>query len=420
MGEAGARTRTGGLFYGWVVVGGAFVVLLVGFGMAYAFGAFFSALQAQFDASRSEVSLVFAITACLYFGLGAVSGPLADRFGPSRVIVAGIVLIALGLFPASRAQTLWQVYLTYGLGVGLGVGFAYVPAIGVVQRWFLRRRGLASGVAVSGIGVGTLLIPPFAAWLLSVGDWRTAYAILAAVTLSLGVAGGLVIEHSPQRRGLAADGAAERPGTGEGGSSAPARGHAVRDAIRSRPFLLLYLALLAAAPGLFMPFAHLVSYARDHGLSAETGALLVGLIGVGSTVGRFLLGGVADQLGRRRALAGTTAGISAMLVWWLFATSAPALAVFAVLFGVFYGGLVALNPALTADYFGGRNAGGIIGLLYTGVSLGALLGPTLAGLAYDVQQSYTLPVALAAAINLLGVLCLCLAPEPAAWRERAR
>ncbi len=131
--HAASRTPDAALFYGWVVVAGAFVVMLMGFGAAYSFGAFFQSLRDEFGATRREVSLIFAITGFIYFGLGAVSGRLADRVGPRRVILAGGVLLGVGMMLAALTQQLWQVYLTFSLCVGLGVGLTYVPSIGAVR-----------------------------------------------------------------------------------------------------------------------------------------------------------------------------------------------------------------------------------------------------------------------------------------------
>ena len=137
------------------------------------------------------MSLVFSLAGFLYFGLGIVSGPLADRFGSRPFAVGGMVLTGLGLAAASAAQSLLQVYAAYGLGVGLGVGCAYVPAIGAVQRWFVRRRGFASGLAVSGIGVGTLVMPPLASLLIESLGWRGAYLALGALAALAG--GGMAL-----------------------------------------------------------------------------------------------------------------------------------------------------------------------------------------------------------------------------------
>src|SRR5438094_783917 len=188
--DAGTTTRTRP-YYGWAVVAGTFVVLFIGFGTAYSFAAFFQSLKDEFHAQRGQLSLVFAIPGFLYFTLGAVSGPLADRFGPRRVVAFGVGLIAVGLLLASRAQALWQIYLTYSVGVGFGVGFAYVPSIGAVQRWFVRRRGFASGLAVAGIGAGNLALPPLAAAMIDLTDWRTTYVALAVLTVIAGVSASL-------------------------------------------------------------------------------------------------------------------------------------------------------------------------------------------------------------------------------------
>src|SRR6202047_931080 len=238
-----AASRNFRIFYGWFVVAAAFAVTFVGFGCAYTFSAFVEALQRDFDASRGSVSLVFSLAGFLYFGLGILSGPLADRIGSRPLAVAGMILTGLGLAAASAAQSLLQVYLAYGLGGGPGLGCAYVPAIGAVQRWFVRRRGFASGLAVSGIGVGTLLMPPLASLLIEMLGWRGAYLALGALAAIVGGGMALLIENDPRDRGLSPDG--DPPPSG----AQPARpeGHSVPDAIRSRRFISLYAACLICA-----------------------------------------------------------------------------------------------------------------------------------------------------------------------------
>ncbi len=151
------------LFRGWLVVTGAFLVLMAGYGAAYSYAAFAAELKAAFGASRTSVSMVYAICGCAAFAVSAVSGPLADRIGPRPLAAAGMGLVAVGLLTAAAARTLLEIYLCYGLVIGLGIGFAYVPATAAVLRWFVAWRGLASGMAAAGIGVGTALVPP-AAW----------------------------------------------------------------------------------------------------------------------------------------------------------------------------------------------------------------------------------------------------------------
>ena len=361
-----------GIFHGWLVVLAAFAVTFIGFGSAYTFSAFVEPLQREFGASRGSVSLVFSLAGFLYFGLGSVSGPLADRFGSRRLAVGGMILTGLGLAAASAARSLIEVYAAYGLGVGLGVGCAYVPAIGAVQRWFVRRRGFASGLAVSGIGVGTLVMPPLAS---------------------------LLIEYNPRDRGLGPDG---DPPTLDATTSA--EGATVHQAIRSRRFVSLYAACLIASFGAFVPFVHLVPYAREHGVASSSAVLLLGIIGIGSTAGRFFLGSLADRMGRQPALLLMFAGMAVALAIWAVATEIWSLAAFAFVYGVFYGGWVAVLPAVVMDYFGGRNVSGIIGLLYTSVAFGTLIGPSAAGFAFDLNHSYHLPILASVAANIAAAI----------------
>ncbi|KVL87531.1 MFS transporter [Burkholderia stagnalis] len=401
------------LFYGWYVVAAAFAVTFVGFGSAYTFSAFVESLQRDFAASRGQISLVFSLAGCLYFGFGVVSGPLADRLGSRRLAVAGMLLTAAGLAAAGAARTLMQVYVAYGLGVGLGIGCAYVPAVGAVQRWFVRRRGFASGLAVAGIGVGTLVMPPLASALIAHVGWRGAYFTLAVLAVLVGAGMSLLIENDPRGRGLLPDGgrAADAPAAGAShdGRSAHAvhaahvpAGATVREAVTSRPFASLYAACLVCSFGVFVPFVHLVPYAVDHGVKPAAAVLLLGAIGVGSTAGRFFLGGLADRFGRRASLLAMFAGMAVALVAWAAAGDFAALAAFALVFGVFYGGWVAVLPAVAMDYFGGRNVSGIIGVLYTSVAFGTLIGPAAAGFIYDAGGGYLVPILASAAANAIA------------------
>ncbi|WP_052097288.1 MFS transporter [Achromobacter sp. RTa] len=406
--QPGAPLSAGRVFRGWRVVTAAFAITFLGFGSAYSFSAFVDALQRDFSATRGAVSLVFSLAGFLYFGFGVVSGPLADRYGSRRMAWIGMLLLALGLALASAAQSMAQIYVAYGLGVGLGVGCAYVPVVGAVQRWFLRRRGLASGLAVSGIGVGTLLVPPLASALIDLWGWRAAYMALAAAVALLGCAAARWVENSPQELGQQPDGDAA-PAARAAPASEPG-GVPVLAAIRSKVFVLLYLASMAGAFGVFVPFVHLIPYALDHGIAPGPAVLLLGMVGVGSTAGRFLLGTLADRLGRRVSLATMYAGMAASLALWVVCGQFWTLALFALVFGAFYGGWVALMPAVVMDYFGGRHVSGIIGALYTSVAFGTLIGPVAAGHAYDLSGSYLLPIIASAAGNAVAAAVTWLLP----------
>ena len=312
--------------YGWVVVLCAFTLMFVGFGAAYSFAAFFRAFESEFGASRAHVSLVFSLCAFLYFLLGAPGGMLADRYGTRNVALVGIAFLAAGLAAASAANSVEALYATYSIGLGIGIGLTYVPSVGAVQPWFEKRRVLASGIAVSGIGAGNLLVPPLAAWWIDAFGWRGAYLALAACTLVLGGAAAAAIRNRPAGQGRA---------TG---------GMSLRDALRTRNFWILYVTLALSGFGCFVPLVHIGPYAMDAGHPESFAVLLVSLIGLGSLVGRFAIGSIADRFGRMRSLALMYLGMATMLLLWWASTGALALSLMAIGFGISYGGFVATFP----------------------------------------------------------------------------
>ena len=266
-----------------------------------------------------------------------------------------------------------------------------------MQPWFVANRAFASGIAVAGIGAGNFLVPLAATGLIGLVGWREAYQWLALAVLILAGAAALAIDDDPARHG--AQGA---PRTDR--ASLP--GATLGEALRSEPFWLLYASSLLVCVGLFVPMVHLASYAQDAGYSEAQGVLLVSLIGLGSLLGRFTIGGIADRLGRQPSLAAMYIGVGLMLILWWLTSTYWVLVVFALLFGAFYGGFVALAPTITMDLYGPRSVSGIIGLLYTGPGIGTLVGPPLAGAAFDAFGSYSLPILVAAALSFAGAGCI--------------
>ena len=374
--------------YGWVVVWATFVCLALIFGVSYSFAAFFTSFAGEFAAQRADVSWIFGLSGLVYFVLGTLGGILADRFGPRLVCSAGMVLIALGLLFTSWATALWMVYLSYGLLVGLGIAFVYTPSIANVQPWFTVRRGLAGGIASSGIGAGTLLLPLLLAMAIGPMPWREAMRLLALGVLVLGLLTAALLRRAP---------ASNKPGVG-----GTASGLSLRETLRTPTFRWFYLATVLASPVMFIPFAHLSASARDLGLPEAQAVGLVGLIGVGSLVGRFSIGLLADRLGRARTLVLMQLSMCLSYLLWAAAGGYPLLALYALWFGLSYGSIVSLLPAICMDYFGGRSVASIVGALYSGAALGNLLGPVLAGAAFDRVGHYFGVMAACLALGLLA------------------
>ena len=356
----------------WAVVWACFTALAVIFGVAYSFAALFDPLQQQFAATRADVSWVFGVSGLIYFVLGAGAGLAADRFGPRMVTSAGMVCIAAGLLAASFAGSLTGVVMAYGVGVGVGIGLVYTPSIACVQPWFTHRRGMAAGLASAGIGAGTLAVPLLVAALIGPLDWRTTLRVLAAGVLLLGLAATLQLRRAPAATAGARAGA----------------GTLLGEALRSRSFLWLYAMCVLASPGMFIPFAHASAAARDLGVDEVRAVGLVGLIGIGSLSGRFVIGALADRMGRGLTLTLMQVSLGLSFVLWSLAGGYAAMAAFALWMGLSYGGIVSLMPALVMDRFGARAVSSIIGVLYTGAAFGNLAGPVLAGAVFDRHGSY--------------------------------
>jgi predicted MFS family arabinose efflux permease len=226
----------------------------------------------------------------------------------------------------------------------------------------------------------------------------------------------LLLENDPRARGLNPDGDPVKPGSV---MSRQMAGASVGEAIRSPQFIALYAACLICSFGLFVPFVHLVPYAGDHGVASSSAVLLLGVIGIGSTAGRFFLGGLADRIGRQTTLLLLFIGMAIALSIWLISTSFWPLAGFAFVYGMIYGAWVAVLPAVVMDYFGGRNVSGIIGILYTSVAFGTLIGPSAAGFAFDLTADYTLPILAGVAANIIAaaIVAIMLRMAPATPRS---
>jgi MFS family permease len=349
---------------GWVVVAAAFVSMFVVYGIVYSFGTFFDSMAEDFGTGKGATALMFSITTAFYFGLGLVSGKAADRYGPRPLLLVAAFVLGVSLLLTSRVHTIWLGYATYGIGVGIAVACAYVPMVAAVGAWFVTRRTTALGVAVAGIGVGTLVVAPMSERLIDAHGWRTAYVVL-------GIGGGVLL--------LAASCGAWRPPV-----TVVEEPVALREVARDRGFVILYVTILTLSAALFTPFVFIKSYATDHGIDDGPAAALVSVIGASSVAGRLGLGGLGARLGATRLTQLCFVVLTGSFLLWLGAGDSYAMLVaFAVVMGVAYGGFIALTPAVAAGLFGTVGLGAILGALYTAAAVGGLVGPPIIGAIID-------------------------------------
>lgn len=374
---------------GWVVVAAAFVSMFVAYGIVYSFGAFFDAMAEDFGTGKGATALMFSITSAWSFGLGLAAGKAADRFGPRPVLLAASAFLGVALLLTSRVHSIWLGYVTYGVGVGTAVACAYVPMVATVGGWFVRRRTTALGVAVAGIGAGTLTVAPLSERLIDAYGWRTTYVVL-------GLAGAALL--------VIASFGATRPPVVVSAPPVP-----LREISRQRWFVVMYLAILLLSVSLFVPFVFIKSYATDRGIDDGPATALVGLIGATSVVGRLGLGALGARLGALRLTQLSFVVLALSFSLWLVAGSSYAmLVVFAVVMGVAYGGFIALTPAAVADLYGTVGLGTVLGGLYTAAAVGGLVGPPVIGvvidhISYAAGITVAMVVAGASAVVLLNL-----------------
>ena len=372
-------------FYGWIIVGATFVLLMILAGITYSTPVLFRFFEADFAIGRAEASLLFSVSQVAAFVVGAVAGGLAERFGPSRVVGGGVVLMAAGLIGAATAGSYLTLVIFYGVAVGLGSGSIYIPLLGLIQRWFYKRRGSATGIATTGVGIGTLAFPVLSAAVADAWDWRVLYLGFAGICLSLGLVAVSFLVADPREHGLMPDGDA----TTEPTADKAIAGMAFVEVLRDRQFYLIYLSSFGAAVLSLMAFVHLPQQMAEAGRGQMQAATIVSVIGLFSLAARLGGGAWADRIGR---VAMIRVALLIMLLtsvlWAANPWGADTYFVIAALFGVTYGLSIALLPTVIADSFGNREISKVIGVVYTSFALAALVGPTVAGLVHDRTGSY--------------------------------
>lgn len=378
------------------------------YGNTYSFGVFFPALSASFGADRAETALVFSIVGGLYSTLGIISGPAADRLGTRPVCLFGIVALGIGLIYASTATALWQVYLGFGLGLAFGMGFIFAPANAGLQRWFTKKRGLASGIASTGIGVSILVLPPVSAALIEWQNWRVAMQIIGVSALIIGSLAALMMGDPIDTKG----GSASVVGATDNQIDVKTY-YDLKAAFLSRGFVMLFFSSMICSIGFFIPFVHLVPYAIDQGFGETNGVYLLMVIGISSLTGRILLTAASDHLGRRNSMIAMYFTMALSFLLWYVAGNMTVLTMFAVFYGLGSGGYVAMIAPLIAEYFGTEKIGSILGCFMPNIALGGFFGPYLTGYAYDLWGSYDIPFIVALVCGLAAAVLALLMPARA-------
>src|SRR5215469_7832222 len=381
---------------GPVVVAAVFWLVFLVMGAAFSFSTFASELGRELNAGSGAVSFIFGCAMALLYGGGLFSGALADRIGTHRVARAGVLLAGGSLVAAGAVGTVWQADVALGLGFGLGLAVCYTPAVAAVQPWFNRNRGVASGIALSGTGLGTLVMPILAKWLIESEGWRAAVIVIGFGVAAFGFMSANWIRRPP---GLSAP------------SSLPCSPASLWKLAEEPTFRRLYVAGFLSSLVLLVPIVHLIPHAVRAGVRPHEAAWLISILGLGSLAGRLALGQAADRLGRQQTLGALHVALGMMFLAWTIKEGFVALAFFAFAYGVCYGATIALRPAVIADYFAGPDLAAVTGLHYTSSVLGPLVGPAAFGYSIDLWDNDLIASCLAA-VCLVAAGCFFAAKPP--------
>jgi MFS family permease len=428
-------------FYGWIITGVVFLNLAMSYGAQYSFGVFFPSLIEEFHWDRQSLAGAFSLYTFIYSILGFFLGRLTDRLGPRIILICGSICLGLGIALISQVSAPWHLYVVYGLLASWGMSAAYVTANPIIVKWFIIRRGLAVGLAQSGLGIGIIFIPPLVGAMIPCFGWRFACITLgAAVFIVLFTMSFFLIGH-PEIIGQLPDGRKKSlsPDSQDSSWEALLREETwtVEEAIRTKSFWVLTGAFFCTWLFVFLPLVHLVIFALDIGLSRESalvalsffgagsalGRLDIGLsresalvalsfFGAGSALGRLGMGAVSDWIGRKAAL-GFSVGLQAFSWFWILGTNSSwMLILFASAFGMSYGGVSAIFPSIVGDYFGRLKAASVIGAIFTLSGAAAACGPVLGGYIYDLTHSYRLAFIFGAFTNLLALGLVLISKPP--------
>ncbi len=391
--------------YGWVVVATSFVIFAIVFGIQFSFAIFFKPLEDTFGWSRASISGTLTIHLIVY-GLSLIpAGWALARFNTRAIFAIAALLIGSSLALCSRVSEPWQLYVLYGVPLGIGVGICGPPLLALVVEWFSEKRGMALGIASAGIGFGALVGAPLINSLIASGGWRNAFVVLGAVSCATLLVCAYFMRRSPRPAAGERESVTPR-GHDSQASSPSSRGITFKQAIRTKEAVLIALAQSAAIFALRTVQTHIVAHAVDTGISPSIAALAIGTIGGLSIIGRLGMGFAQDKIGARRSMITCLAIQGTSMLALPFIKADLLFFVFAMVFGFTYGGDVPQVPALVARSFGLVAVSSIYGLVTAVGNMTGALGPIFAGYVFDLTGSYTIPFLVGVAGVFGGLFCI--------------
>ena len=398
------KNKGSSVFYGYHIMIASLLIMLLVAGFFISFGVFLTPLHAEFGWSRMAISAAYSM-GCFVSGTCAiVFGRICDKYGPREILTIGGIVFGTGFLLMSRLDSLWQLYLFFGLLVCMWPDPSVGLLLSTTSRWFVKKRALVTGVVGIGIGLGIMLIPLLASYLISNHGWRYAYSLMGIIAIVCIVPLAQVLRRDPSKKGLRPYGEQQISPEQLGES-----GFSLQEALKQKQLWIVAAILFLILYSSDTLLIHIIPYAMDSGISSINSASLVAIIGGVSIAGRVIIGGTADKIGCRRALVITFIIMVASLLWLYQAEGLWQLRLFAMFYAIAHGGSLTLIPLVLAELFGTRALSSLFGIVLFFGTAGAGTGPIVAGRIYDMTQSYQpafLIMIIASIIGLILVLLL--------------
>jgi sugar phosphate permease len=414
--QSGAKSE---IFFGWWVVGGAFLIYFVSGGLFHTATVFFEALSTDFQWERGALSGAFSVGLIVAGVSAPLWGRIADRHGPRSSFLPGALItgvLCLLLSQVSNLASLYVFYIAFTFG---SAGISLVPISVLLSNWFVEKRGRAIGIAYTGAGFGGLVFTPVAGLLVERLGWRSAYAIGGIAVIALIMPVVLWLKNRPEDLGLLPDGRdPSLPDSASADGDAAAGGTdaslTLGGAARTSAFWLVALIWMVTMMALSAVGLHQVAFLTDVGLSMESASLAAGAVGGMSILGRIGFGVLSERFPIRRlyAVCYLACGVAVALLWATPSFGSTSLVGYVACFGIATGGSFAMTALLVGDLFGIRALGEIFGLLGLIATIGGAIGVTGAGLIFDRAGSYDAVFAVCVALSWLGAVLILFVRPP--------
>jgi MFS family permease len=390
----------------WLALAVSTLVMIGFYGTELSFGVFLKPILEEFQWTRTMVAGAMSAVIAISGPIGILTGRLSDKYGARTIVAVGTFFGVLGYVLMFRASSLWQLYVYFGLFLGIGISCSWVPLIATVSRLFTEKRVLAIGILTSGLTVGSMFVPPFTAYFITIYGWRISFLILALILLIACLPAIFILGNYPQgktdktkndvsKNVTVANPADEQTQTKDWSAS---------EAVKTLPFLMVITIGFVTAAGFFSIAVHIVAYATDMGIPTTSAALILSFQSIANITAKLTISSFTKKIGSRTTLAFLIALQALSLFLFMWATQLWMLYALGAIFGFGLGGSMTIRMSIVPEYFGTNAVGTLIGIAGVAWGLGGVVGPIFAGYIFDTTASYDVAFLTSSLLLLVGMI----------------